>query len=269
MERTTLPERTVDVWLTSYLVSRLPRVEIWAPTQRMRVDFDLSLRGSGKLFILECKAPVFNKGDHWLDINVGRKEQLWRYCTSERLAHITWYVLPSPPYPPADARARGSSLLPELASARVAGHRWGGAPCEDWFHLVPARDLYEWLRSRPGRGRMPILGTPRPVPPPKPSDLVGRRAFSCADLTAAKGPASRLTLARWIDQLKRCFIEGARVQDGLVVHAGRLVEDGVVINDGVEISQPTLAVDDAPLTSEHARAVFVPASELPGWNDEI
>jgi hypothetical protein len=40
-------------------------------------------------------------------------------------------VLPVPPYEATLAAGRGSSLMPEVARARVAGHRWGSGDRRD------------------------------------------------------------------------------------------------------------------------------------------
>lgn len=269
--RTTLPERTVDAWVAMYLATRLRSVLLWAPTQRTAVDFDFSVAADGKLFVLEQKAPVVHlrHGNHWLEVDV---PQLWRYCTHPQIAGLVWYVLPQPPYPAPSAAARGASLLPALAASRSAGHQWGGAPCDDWFQVVPARALYAWLSMRPGWRYMP--SAPR-YGAALPLDLVRRRAFPCSDLSSG-GPAGRMTLRQWVDALRRCDVEGGRIEGGRLVHAGRLVHDGELLDDGealnLPLDEPLRRLGDAAAGepssdggSERTRALFVPAGDLPGW----
>jgi hypothetical protein len=276
--KTTLPERAVDTWVAAYLASELPGVWLWAPTQRTKVDFDISISGSGKLFVLEQKAPVLHKtrSEHWVVVDIGLTGQLWRYCTDPRLAGLVWYVIPHPPYPALAAAGRGSSLMPTFARSRVAGHRWPpGLPCEDWFHVVPARDLYEWLQLLPGWGHMPPL--PRIVDPPvqPPEGLVGRRSFACADLVSGP-PANAMTLRQWVASVKNCNVEGGRVENGRITRIGRLVQAGRDGDRGRDVNIPLNDDDDKQRrdadgsaaragSAGSTRAVFVPSSAIPAW----
>lgn len=272
----------MDTWVAAYLAREFPGVALWAPTQRTQVDFDLSVRRDGKLLILEQKAPVYGarKADHHIQIDVGgargRHGQLWRYCTDQRLVGLVWYVLPVPPYAAAHAVGRGSALLPDLARARVSGHAWGaGAPCEDWFYVVPAQDLYTWLRRsfRPGRRIMPPLPS---IGEPQPTGLVGKRSFACADLLGV-GPQHLMTLRQWAGAVKACSVEGGLVKDGQIVHAGRLVRDGETLLDGrtvnipldgpPEISAASSTTAEPPSRSPGStRALFVPSDDIPAWS---
>ena len=54
--KTTLPERSLEMWAAAYLVRRLPRITLWAPTQLAEPNFDVSAYANGKLFVLEAKA---------------------------------------------------------------------------------------------------------------------------------------------------------------------------------------------------------------------
>jgi hypothetical protein len=280
---TTLPERAVDTWVAAYLSSQFPHASLWAPTQRTEVDFDLSVSEEGKLFVLEQKAPVYHKKDHLHYIQVDVARQLWRYCTDPGLAGLVWYVLPMPPYPAAYAAGRGSSLMPDLSRARVSGHGWGnGLPCEDWFHMVPARDLYEWVWSRGGPRFMPPLPPVRAAPPAPPPPVVGKRSFPCNEIVIG-GPQNTMTLRGWVTSVKACSVEGGLVKDGRVVRVGRLLRDGEVIDEGRKVSIPiSEPVDDArpgrvgedgqgndaaePSRSPGStRVVFVPHGDIPGW----
>jgi hypothetical protein len=258
-----------------------PGVALWAPTQRTQVDFDLSVERDGKLLILEQKAPVYGarKADHHIQVDVGgsrgRHGQLWCYCTDERLVGLVWYVLPVPPYAAVHAVGRGSALLPDLACARVSGHRWGaGAPCEDWFYMVQAQDLYTWLphRFRPGPGIMPRLPS---IGDPQPSGLVGKRSFACADLLAA-GPQHLMTLRQWAGAVKDCSVEGGLVKNSQIVHTGRLARDGEILLAGRRVNIPldespevsaasSAAVEPPSRSPGSTRALFVPSDDIPEW----
>jgi len=277
----------VDTWTAAYLVSELPQIVLWAPTQNTHVDFDFSLSGDGKLFVLEQKAPVIHKRlrEHHIQINVGHASQLWRYCTDPELAGLVWYVLPVPPYDAALSAERGSSLLPAIAGARIEGHPWPkppatvaghptrGLPCEDWFYLVPAQDLYTWLSKRHNQGHMPPLP---PLGEQPPANLVGKRSFPCADLIE-EPPLNTMTLRRWVGALTSCAIEGGMVKDGRVVHAGRISHVGETVDEGREAHMPALARDqvstdnrDGTLSKRSSspgstRAMFVPRADIHGW----
>jgi hypothetical protein len=272
--KTTLPERAVDTWVAAYLASEFSGVSLWAPTQRTQVDFDISVERDGKLFVLEQKAPVYGlrEGDHRLQVDVGSKDgigQLWRYCTDARLVGLVWYVLPVPPYEATLAVGRGSSLMPEIARARVGGHRWKpGKPCEDWFYMVPAQDLYGWLRGRPGR-RMPPLPA---IGEEQPDGLVDTRSFPCVDVKT--GPRNVMTLRQWAASVKECAVQGGLVNDGRIVHAGRLTRDGELVAEGRKVNIPLdessegIDANGAAKPSRSpgsTRAVFIPRDDIPGW----
>lgn len=285
---TTLPERAVDTWLAAYLAAQLSHIALWAPTQRTKVDFDLSLVGDGKLFVLEQKAPVLYRTkmveEHRIQVDVGHTNQLWRYCTDPELAGLVWYVLPFPPYSAAEGAGRGNSLMPELARARLAGHRWGsgprkGQPCQDWFHMVPAQDLYVWLRQlRPsGMPPLPTIGQRPSASQP----LVGKRSFPCAQIVT-NPPRNAMSLRRWVAFVKNCSIGGGLVRDGRVVRIGRLVRDGEVIAEGREVSIPLDRTRDVardvpgrgrgagPARKQSpspgsTRVAFVQRDDIPGW----
>ncbi len=273
--KTTLPERAVDTWVAAYLSSELPGVWLWAPTQRTKVDFDISISASGKLFVLEQKAPVLHKtrNEHWVVVDVGLTQQLWRYCTDPRLAGLVWYVIPQPPYSAVAAAGRGSSLMPTLARARVSGHPWPpGLPCEDWFYVVPARDLYEWLRGLPTTGYMPPLPA---IGSPPPLGLIGRKSFDCAKF-ASSPPSNAMTLRQWVASVKNCNLEGGRVENGRITHIGRLVQPGrdgargravdIPLNDdGDNVHRDAEGSAARAGAAGSTRAVFIPSTAIPEW----
>jgi hypothetical protein len=242
------------------------------------VDFDLSGVASGKLFVLEHKAPFLDTRrdptarHHYLEIDVGRGPQLWQNCTRTSLAGLVWYVLPAPPYEAALA-AGASALLPIEATSRLAGHQWSGSrPCEEWFYLVRAQDLYDWLQQRTGgRGFMPSspsLGARAP------SGLIGMRSFQCDELVNDP-PQHIMTLSEWLHGIRECHVGGGRVSSGRLVHIGELRSPR-----GDEVLDPGRPVDIQPdepserigegrkrsrlTTSGTTWAVLVPGDEL-GW----
>lgn len=273
---TTLPERAVDTWVAAYLASQLSHVSLWAPTQRTQVDFDFCVSDDGKLFVLEQKAPVYHKKDNAHYIQVDVAHQLWRYCTDPRLAGLVWYVLPLPPYPAAYAAGRGASLMPDLAGARVAGHSWGGLPCEDWFHLVPARDLYSWMWNRGGPRFMPPLPPVGAAPPLPPPPVVGKRSFQCDEIVNS-GPQTVMSLRNWVTSVEGCSVEGGLVKDGRIVRVERLHRDGEVINKGRKVNIPVgepldvrrnipgNAAAEPSRSPGSTRVVFVPHGDIPNW----
>jgi hypothetical protein len=239
----TLPERTVDAWVATYLARRFPKVELWAPTQRSTPDFDLAAR-TGKFFIVEHKAPYDRSGAHWIDISL---EQLWRYCQDPLLSYAVRYVLPVPPYPPSAAEPRrrtplvADAVMPPASVTRLAGHRWGRVPSWDWFWVVAPRHLWGWLSALRAPA-LPSLPAPsRPVPA-FPRACPKSRGFACDDLgrKSMLRPTGVKTLAEYLTDVRAC-------REGLYVVQGRF-QDGEA--DADEVPQP--------LTSRTAKAVFVP-----------
>jgi hypothetical protein len=120
-----LPERTVDAWVTAYVVERVPGALLWAPTQRQIPDYDLatSLPGPGKLFVFENKAPQTAKAYHFI-LSV---RQLWNYLRRADLRARTFYVLPCPPNV---LRPSVPSLSYQRSAWRPGcGHSTSGGPC--------------------------------------------------------------------------------------------------------------------------------------------
>lgn len=144
-----MPERTVDAWVSAAIFGAFPAARIWAPTQNdlgSNWDYGADL-GDGKLFILEDKAttPVERKkkeplATHRIDID---SLQLDWYCDEvEPTNHLpVFYVLPRPPW---RGPSTGSRVLPDQAVCRVTSP---DGPFEDWAFAVRCSDLRAYLNN--------------------------------------------------------------------------------------------------------------------------
>jgi hypothetical protein len=250
-----LPERTVDAWVTAYVTKRVPDALLWAPTQNQIPDYDIatSLPEPGKLFVLEDKAPYAN-GTHHFDLPV---RQIWNYLRDPFLRSRTFYVLPCPPFSATvvpggrgAAKSHTRKLLPRRAQSRLAGHPWPPSrsqpsqPCEEWFRVIPVIDL--WNRSV--LGEPPAIGVPRwptrkggPAPTGAPARLTLR--LTCP-LSTALGESLRV----FMDRLLECDRPDLRFDPEWSDDIPRIIDDGHV----------------SPLYQ--AIVAFAPASNLPGWD---
>jgi hypothetical protein len=245
-----LPERTVDAWVTAYVVSRVPNAWLWAPTQQNSPDYDLaaSLPGRGKLFVLEDKAPSVDErsGQHAFRLPV---RQMWNYLRHPQLRLRTFYVLPCPPYPvsavpgtSAYVAPSRAALVPDRAMTRLAGHPWQpGQGCEFWFRVVPVADLWSaTLRSSP----MPAIGAAYwPRRPQTRRALPATVPLPCP-LPATLGESLKV----FMDRLIRCDRPELRVDPAQPDQAD---------DYAVEL------VDDDPVYQ--TLIAYVPFSDLAGW----
>lgn len=252
--RVSLPERTVDAWVVAYLVTRVPDILLWAPTQRHHPDFDVAagLPGPGKLWIFENKAPYTN-GVHGFQIGV---RQLYNYLRHPVLRWRTFYVLPCPPWPVADVPLPAApppsgtpELLPERAQARLGGHRWHPhTPAHDWFYIVSVVELWSVLVSG---APLPPAGSPWwPNETPAPAVLA-------ADWAADSTLPVRCPLEELDRQTLREFMDGV-----LACDRPELRTPPERPSDEMPGGSPD---DDAPSLPDTAVIAFAPASTLPGW----
>jgi hypothetical protein len=129
--RVSIPERTVDAWVATYLCAEFPHLELWAPTTRGWDDWDYAGDpglGAGKLFVLECKSTVPVGVQHVARLGW---RQFHRYLALPQTRSITYYVFPSPPW--TGSPGAPPPLVP--SEARM----WRG--CEKWMYVIAARDL--------------------------------------------------------------------------------------------------------------------------------
>ena len=248
----TLPERSVDVWVAVYLAQRMPKVALWAPTQRTKIDRDVAFEHDGKVLILEHKAPyTADQRRHMLDIDVA---QLARYCWSP-WAWATYYVLPSPPYP---ARfIPESELIPKEAWART-----GQPPFQHWAYALPAPQVWDLLND----GGQHALG---PLPPPNGPLSCKTRRLHCSKLDPASSLDSlpvpgQLTLEELVDGVMACTIPGVIHRSGSLKYPQP--------PEGSELEPPRPPEGNGFETDEHrelkfspkanARVVQVPATHL-------
>jgi hypothetical protein len=150
MSRRSLPERTVDAWVSAVICATFPHARIWGPTQNIEEtnwDYGLSL-GDGKLLILEDKGTtaVLRKrkkplDTHRIDIDV---DQLTWYCDDVEPATgvPVYYVLPQPPW---FGDSTGSKVVPNEAICRVDSR---AGPFAEWAFISRSGDLRAELGSR-------------------------------------------------------------------------------------------------------------------------
>ena len=140
-----LPEHTVDCWVSAAVLAEYPEALLWAPTQHGPDNWDIAFEetGSGKAFILENKGTECTDGQHTIEINM---EQLDIYLRSPGAS--VYYVLPVPPWPARESVSVLSAAYPVPAAAQCrlgTGHRHG--PFTDWCRVIEAWGLYDWLKD--------------------------------------------------------------------------------------------------------------------------
>ncbi len=232
-----LPERTVDAWVSAVVCRQFPNALVWGPTQVVQDenwDYGASL-GDGKVFILEDKAtsPVTRKrkaplATHWIDIP---RSQLNWYCDDvQPRVHVpVFYVLPAPPW---TGTPTGSVVVPDQAACRVASP---AGPFEEWAFVVAADDLRTYLGARRGLETVEL-----PI-------------------------ASSRSLAAFLDEVRSCRL-GYRVGGGGggASAAMKGLDQGDRGRNNVA-SGPVARRDESDRRMGSALAVFVPAGDLPGW----
>jgi hypothetical protein len=143
-----LPEHTVDCWVSAAVLAQYPEALLWAPTQRGSDNWDIAFEslGGGKAIILEDKGTeAMPSGQHAITIDL---EQLNDYLGS--VGAPVYYVLPVPPWPAFESAVVLSTGSPVPAAARCrtaasCGHRHG--PFSEWCRVVAAEALRDWLRG--------------------------------------------------------------------------------------------------------------------------
>jgi hypothetical protein len=199
----TLPERTADAFLSSYLAHRFPLLRLWAPTS----GWDFALRPasgySGKVALLENKgAEDDGSGGHVIPI---WRDQLLRYLLHPLSAGALYYILPVPPWSgvpriappplPVGAPAAPPTALPLIPAE--ARYIWR---CGGWMYAISG-----WLLAAHIVSASPSLR------------FDGRFVWLPAnDLLAATG--GRRSLAEFACALEQC-VAGRRAQRGAA--AGR------------------------------------------------
>ncbi len=234
-----LPERTVDAWVAVAICQRFPSALLWGPTQRAEDpnwDYGASL-GDGKLFILENKAadPKHLVGPpamdtHRIRIDLG---QLAWYCdiVEPNYTVPVYYVLPCPPF----AGEPTPGVVPAQAITRMASP---AGPFRCWAYVIRCNDLRSQL-------------------PPLPQQSTQVRA---EDLPL-KGS---VLLQDFLDGVAACETPE------LMKKVGRGDKAMAVARDLLE-AQYADARDRYAATREERRrlsqatAVFIPATDLPGW----
>jgi hypothetical protein len=146
--RASLPEHTVDCWVSAAIIARYPEALLWAPTQRSAGNWDLAFQraGRGRCLVLENKGAVVNPNDpasHRIFLDL---EQLSKYLRMP--GPSVYYVLPNPPWPEFVTVSSVSSApaIPSAAACRTgtlcrtSDHAHG--PFPEWAVVLAAQDLY-------------------------------------------------------------------------------------------------------------------------------
>ena len=177
-----LPERTVDSWVSVRIAEAFPHALIWSPTQRLPDNWDMAAEfGDGKLLIFENKGsdpPSRRSIGHRVWINT---VQLDSYIRRVQPQVDVFYVLPDPPWP---GEPTGSRYVPIEAVYR--------ATCGDWLWVMRADDLRARVR---GRGQRWVSGGEIPTWPQTISltaFLAGVRACQIGVLLTKGDPGGRL-----------------------------------------------------------------------------
>lgn len=188
MSPRSLPERTVDAWVSAVVCSRFPGALVWAPTQSAfhgNWDFGMDL-GDGKVFILEDKATEHEPRTKLPDthrISIDMNQLDW-YCddVEPNKGVPVHYVLPKPPWtlPPV------GSVVPPHSVTRVTS---AAGPFEEWAFVMRCTQLRKELR-----GQASLLVDRLPMPNSEPLDdflgrvescEIGRRVQGTGDLAKA------------------------------------------------------------------------------------
>ena len=140
-----LPEHTVDCWVSAAVLAQHPEALLWAPTQRGTDNWDVAFElGPGKAFILENKGTEISYEQHSIQIDM---RQLDTYLHSPGAP--VYYVLPVPPWSVRESTGVLSADFPVPTSAQCrtgtacTGHKHG--PFSDWCQVVGAQALQDWL----------------------------------------------------------------------------------------------------------------------------
>ncbi len=150
-----LPEHTVDCWVSSALLAWDSEVLLWAPTQRGSDNWDMAFRelGGGKCLIFENKGTVGGYADpfrHVVQIDI---PQLIRYLRVPSAP--VYYVMPAPPWRSSISSAQidPSAPVPMPALCRTGSHcdrsdHPPHGPFETWAYVIEAMDLLHLVWSR-------------------------------------------------------------------------------------------------------------------------
>lgn len=137
-----LPEKTLEHWVSLYLASRFPRAEQWWPSAGEDITLELaaSAGGPGKVLMLELKVPEVTPAGYALSIEVA---QLQNYL-SRRLP--VFYVIPMPFW-------CGSLGGTKRYSSQWPGHIPGGHGPEGWWRRRAQEEWFGyWTYVLPANG---------------------------------------------------------------------------------------------------------------------
>jgi hypothetical protein len=145
----TIPERTIDAWLSIYLSQRFPLLGLWAPTRTWDFALDPGLP-RGKIALLECKTTRLSPAGETARI---RWDQLRRYLHHTTASPMTYYVFPDTGTHIRGRVAGSTPVIPPEAT--------GLWTCSQWLWVISAWRLANHLvttgaRLNSGEFRVPV-----------------------------------------------------------------------------------------------------------------
>ncbi len=234
-----LPERTVDAWVAVAICQRFPSALLWGPTQRAEDpnwDYGASL-GDGKLFILENKAtdPKYVVRPTAMDthrIRIDLRQLAW-YCESiePNYGVPVYYVLPRPPF----AGEPTPGVVPAQTITRVSSPI---GPFRRWAFVIRCNDLRNQLPSLPQKSTQ----------------------VRTEDLPL-KGAA---LLQDFLDAVGRCQTPELMKKVGPGDKATAVARD-LFEAEYTDARDHYAAIREERRRLSRATAVFIPASDVPGW----
>jgi hypothetical protein len=238
MPQRSLPERTVDAWVSTAICSAFPHAQIWGPTQALDAtnwDYGLSI-GDGKIFILEDKgtSPVVRTRRPPLQthkIDVDRSQLDW-YC-AEVEPHWgvpVYYVMPNPPWL---GPHTGPPVVPHQASYRSSSPH---GPFEEWAFVSRCHSLRSFLGARSSleTHRLPLL--------------------------------RERTLAEFLKGVRDCIL--GRAVSGSIKASDwneKRPEEQPTLFPQSNVGSPEILRPQVAQRVGSALAVFIPSEDLPGW----
>jgi hypothetical protein len=191
-----IPEHTVDCWVSAAVLAQYPEALLWAPTQRGTDNWDVAFEvfGPGKAIILENKGTEITEGQHMIEIDMSQLDTYLRTSGAP-----VYYVLPVPPWPAHESPGVLSAAYPVPTTARCrtgaacAGHNHGSF--SDWCRVVDAGSLQRRLK-RSG---------------------VKTRTFRASDIAAFPGA---VTLGEFLKGIDTCTQGGPRYESAVDARIG-------------------------------------------------
>lgn len=234
-----LPEHTVDCWVSSAVIASNPDAMLWAPTQRGPDNWDMAFQalGGGKCLILENKGTVGGYKDPYRHVIRIDTTQLVNYLL-EPSAPV-YYVLPVPPWRSSFSSPQIDPMAPVPAPAlcRTGAHcdrldHSAHGPFDTWTFVIEAMDLLRLAVDRMRLGWRKTIDIPGEDFRQDPF-TVDLRTF-LGDLQACRRGGPRYENARearrsWAEMQRRRTDEIANLADRRSVEQETSVRAGVLM----------------------------------------